>query len=255
MGEGEGKVVVEDKRTSFFQAHAKGISFVGALIVFSTFVVKEGIREHLKDIADSVNSAESIFVMRNDTNDLPIYLAYMNYRIGILDNKVDADAKKEGVSNIVSMRETIDLMLANIRRTITSRENLTRAVEVLSDDSAILNNLEQVSQEVNVLRSRSDVVDKAAIAANDSQLADPGQVQHIVDKANEVIKECTELRLGKITSLQTEVIDAAEKKRARYDKLYMRSSWASYLLYAVGWGLGLAGRLFSVEGLVGGGGG
>jgi hypothetical protein len=49
---GRGKMVADGDRSvaagretkHFFQAHAKGLSFIGALIVFSTFVVKEGIR-------------------------------------------------------------------------------------------------------------------------------------------------------------------------------------------------------------------
>src|ERR1700752_71865 len=40
------------------------LAFAGALIVFLTFVVKEGKRDELKDLTAAIDSAESIFVIR-----------------------------------------------------------------------------------------------------------------------------------------------------------------------------------------------
>src|ERR1019366_10248981 len=40
---------------------------IGAFIIFATFVVKEAIRDHVKDKLDRVNSAEVAFATRGDT--------------------------------------------------------------------------------------------------------------------------------------------------------------------------------------------
>jgi hypothetical protein len=43
----------------------------------------------------------------------------------------------------------------------------------------------------------------------------------------------------------------ARKTKAVNDVRYRASTWVSYILYALGWSLGLAGRLVGVEGMGG----
>jgi hypothetical protein len=252
MAEADINMVPASRTKHFFQVHAKVLSFVGALIVFSTFVVKEGIREHLKNLSDSISSAESIFLVRTDINELPIYLAYLNSRIGTMENLLTSATKTTAAPSLATMRETVDLMLANAQRAVTSRDNLSHTIDVLGKNEAIMSGLGQISNEVAVLASRSDVVNRAAVAMNQSPAPNPDGIQHIIGKANEVTNECTALRLERIAPLQKQTIQVAEERRTHYEKFYEQSTWLSYLLYAVGWGLGLAGRMFSVEGLVGG---
>lgn len=46
------------------------MKFVGALIVFVTFVFKEGFRERLKELEDSLEAADSMFIVRRDVRAL-----------------------------------------------------------------------------------------------------------------------------------------------------------------------------------------
>jgi hypothetical protein len=66
MGESYKLVRIQDD-PSFFKRHGKWVSFIGALIVFSTFVVKDAIRENLKNLVDSLASAENNFAIREDS--------------------------------------------------------------------------------------------------------------------------------------------------------------------------------------------
>jgi len=236
----------------FFQQHTKGLSFVGALIVFSTFVVREGIRERFKDLSDSISSAESVFETRADVNELPIYLAYLDYRIGTLDAKLNVDPKSNPSFTLATMRETVDLMVQNSKRAGTAIENLQRTIQTLGNDRSINTKLSEITNDTALWKSRSDFVQNSAIAANRAQPPQPDRITQIISKANEVNAALTNLRYDKIVPLQTELVSFAENKRAHYQKLFDLSTWASYLLYLVGWGLALAGRMFSVEVLVGG---
>jgi hypothetical protein len=51
---------------SGLKTHKRIISFIGALIVFFTFMIKEGLVEKLKDQTSSIDSAEKTFALRSD---------------------------------------------------------------------------------------------------------------------------------------------------------------------------------------------
>ena len=50
--------------------------------------------------------------------------------------------------------------------------------------------------------------------------------------------------------LEKRIVDSAQALFEREDQRYQRYTYLSYALYTLGWGLTLAGRLFSIEGLV-----
>jgi hypothetical protein len=65
----------------FLHKHNRLLTFTGALIVFVTFLVKEGKRESLRDLGDSVDAAESVFVIRHDSLSTPVQLASVEDKI------------------------------------------------------------------------------------------------------------------------------------------------------------------------------
>src|SRR5437899_2825534 len=68
---------------TFVSRHSKLLIFVGALIVFVTYLVKEGLRERLKDLVDSVDKAQSAFVAERENQQLSQRLAEI-YRVGVI---------------------------------------------------------------------------------------------------------------------------------------------------------------------------
>ena len=48
-----------DRRSRF-------LTLLGSLIIFATFVVKEGISENLRDLVSSIDTAENLYIMRDD---------------------------------------------------------------------------------------------------------------------------------------------------------------------------------------------
>jgi hypothetical protein len=55
---------------AFLRKHNRILTFVGALVVFLTFVIKEGLREHLKDLVEALGSAQNIFRIRNENAEM-----------------------------------------------------------------------------------------------------------------------------------------------------------------------------------------
>jgi hypothetical protein len=83
--------------SSRLHRHNRLLTFVGALIVFTTFVVKEGLRERLKDFVDSVGAAESTFMIRGDTNIANSLLRSLEEDIAMLS------ARRQSVRRVFSL--------------------------------------------------------------------------------------------------------------------------------------------------------
>jgi hypothetical protein len=51
-----------------------------------------------------------------------------------------------------------------------------------------------------------------------------------------------------LAQFEDEVMQHARLKLQRKQELYDIFTWVSYVLYAIGWGLGLVGKLYGVDG-------
>jgi hypothetical protein len=55
------------ERKAFYIRHDRFFTLLGSLIIFVTFVVKEGISDNLKDLVSSIQTAENMFSLRQET--------------------------------------------------------------------------------------------------------------------------------------------------------------------------------------------
>ena len=60
----------ESNFRNYVSRHSRLLIFVGVFIVFVTFLVKEGLRERLKDLVDSVDTAQSVFVAERENQQI-----------------------------------------------------------------------------------------------------------------------------------------------------------------------------------------
>jgi len=73
----------ESSFRNYVSRHSRLLIFVGALIVFVTFLVKESLRERLKDLVDSIDTAQSVFVAEQENQQMSQGLAEI-YRISVV---------------------------------------------------------------------------------------------------------------------------------------------------------------------------
>jgi len=57
---------VPNRFERFLKKHNHILTYLGALIVFSTFIVKEGLREHWQDVAEAIERVRYIYTLRSD---------------------------------------------------------------------------------------------------------------------------------------------------------------------------------------------
>src|SRR5450631_1626524 len=68
---------------SLVRDHHKSLTVLGGLVIFITFIVKETVRDHLKDLADSINKSESVIT---DAQTLHIALGLFDQLVHASDN-------------------------------------------------------------------------------------------------------------------------------------------------------------------------
>jgi len=64
MKQGQRPASMARRVVNFAKVHRRVAAVTGALIVFLTFVVKDAVREQVKDLVDSLQSAEGVFEIR-----------------------------------------------------------------------------------------------------------------------------------------------------------------------------------------------
>jgi len=72
---------IKTDNASWLKRHSRLLSLVGALVVFVTFVAKEGIREHMKEVTDSIEGAENVFLAQTGSSIDSIALANLARRM------------------------------------------------------------------------------------------------------------------------------------------------------------------------------
>jgi hypothetical protein len=236
---------------SFFRRHNTRLIFFGALVVFTTFVIKDVLREQLKDLMDSVESAHSIFVLRHDTSMLNFRLQYLQGTADALADKlvrskmVTQDGlRKDATAKIVLLDEQLDNLfvycdnVARLVEKLPEKMSMTHHLHDLVDATehralhqrAILEHLRE-GEELKTLDSKSSSVVGTTIL----------EIQNAIPQLDFAI-----MTYGEMTMRE------AERAKDVSKQTYGRWTRISYGLYALGWGLGLVGKLCSVQGLAGG---
>jgi hypothetical protein len=118
----------------FFRRHERLISFIGASIVLATFILREIVRDHLKDLADSLDQAQSVFSIRGQLDET-------NLRLRLLLSHADDQTRhipgkpEENVSSFQDLRNGIDALLEHDISDVTdlqaTQDNLVRLLRKL----------------------------------------------------------------------------------------------------------------------------
>ena len=210
----------------FFDKHGPALTFAGALIVFLTFVAKEGIAEYWKETVAAVGQAESSF----RSTGLSIELLR---RVNVIENSVERlEVATHGLNPDIRIDEERINAVAN-------EQNLAIVEELLMklhlSDSEVAANLKaaqaqsiQHSEAIRLAAERlANTSDPVALASEMMPLTMAGMVfEH---RVNEVVRSVRRI---------------AVEQRERCEHNLSIARWVSYFLYVVGWALSLAGKFF-----------
>jgi len=232
---------------TFVSRHSKLLIFVGALIVFVTYLVKEGLRERLKDLVDSVDKAQSAFVAERENQQLSQRLAEI-YRVGIISyDNMHTPAPPPGQPYPITI-STIMSHYQGAYDTEQRLENEWNAVDRLLEKMPKDQNREK---QLNVLQTQLKAVQKADEDFRNTQSPrSPSELKENLNAAVSLEHQAWDTETAIQNFALSILKDSAEIKKR--DETYFKiATWSSYLLYCLGWGLGLVGKLFGLDGLGG----
>jgi hypothetical protein len=109
--------------------YSKLVTFAGATIVFLTFVVKEGWREHIKTLVESLDNAQGLYTLRADSIATSIQLTGMTSEIEAIRAKVTGT---ELGMTLVGLNRTMLVYSYQLRYLETSAADISRLIDELT---------------------------------------------------------------------------------------------------------------------------
>lgn len=264
MGEAYRLVRIQEKQ-SFFKRHSKGATFTGALIVFLTFIVNDSILENYKSLADKVDRARDSLLIRRD----------IRANVEQITKQYSSSAQGEMSPSYIKKRDSKPLFVDD--------ESFERDHDVVELDASSVQNITDLMQKVpsdDMLKARfqtiADCVDKEAeleisvrMLATQKEFVKRGNFPKYLSDNTEQLEETVAQDRRNLAAALSEIhsrdnslsreisqvegltLEEAHKEYISYeDRTKTWTNW-KFVLYTLGWGLGLFGKLMGADGETG----
>jgi hypothetical protein len=220
----------------FLGQHRRLMTFTGALIVFVTFVLKDGLREQLKDLVSSIDSAESVFAIRNDTATTAMWLQRIQEQVDWVAEKIKLKGTSYSGDMVERMHSSLEIMNEVYESLAVSLDNISQLLEKVPGQKENEKKHREIEERLRNLREQREALLVVVTREPMSIL------WRIAPLLNETQKASDDTR-----QLARDVLAEATKKRKERENIVNATTWASYVLYTLGWGLGLVGRVYGAE--------
>jgi hypothetical protein len=228
--------------STFFKEHAKFFILAGAFVVFLTFVVKDLLRDNLKDLANALAETQLAFALRHDNLMLSDKLDQLDTRLDDLQNQ-SGPGKSVLSKKEIQIRDMIYVGQGINRMSWFELNHIESLVKKVSNHAQFEQRIRTLNQQVGTLNSTGN-----ALALSFQEGMDQHKdSQKNYDAASDWVSNCQQAK-SKATEVVDETLAAAEIELGRdeqWEKWYTRSSYA---LYTLGWALALLGKLYGAEG-------
>jgi hypothetical protein len=213
----------------FARRHDRLLSVAGAFIIFVTFLVREGYRDELKELVDSIDGARNVFLIRPDNRDIAEQVARLQESLGAkYPQYVMAPSNVLYRSFTESIMSSLDLL-----------DKVPHDVEF--------------DKELSNLSWRRDKWMTAFLRP----IAPLPEGPIVRDKAKEAADKAIDDKLWmEASSLDNDtlffgarVVDMARKAKVEKEQKYRTSKRIYFCLFAIGWGFAVIGKDVGVEGL------
>lgn len=220
---------------AFARSHNRLLTFVGALIVFFTFVIKEGLREHLKDLVDSIDSAQTFYTVRSDSQNLSAKLSDLQQHLADLEDEVSSRNNKSGDGS----QDDPAIRTGAVKSALD-------ALEVSLDNmSHLAGKLPEAPTYEKTIAALQQKIDQTYSTLEEDVSSQEGLDEFRQTPETE-IEARARLLSHQVDSAASALLQDAGKEQARREHYFEVCTWISYGLYVIGWGVGLLGRILGV---------
>jgi hypothetical protein len=191
------------------------LGIVGAGLVLLTFVVKEGLRENLKDFIDTLDSAENVHLIRGDVTDVMAQLWAIR-----MQTARDIKSHDRAMNNLIASSA------------VSSLEKLDGLIDLFSTKER-----EQYKLRTKNLIEKINAANEEVTAATDNN-ADGVLDNRLVPAAQALASAADEA-----DAVETEILQRARNMKEHKRMYYITCTYASYGTYFLGWFLGFCATL------------
>jgi hypothetical protein len=234
----------------FVRRHERWFTFVGAFIVIMTFVAKEGLGERWKQRADSINMAEYIYALEQDTTTLvnkteEIRAVVRSIRFGPTPkpfHATDFDSMQKELFNSGDLISDDEVRLGNM-------SILSSALPEHNDDHQMAAGCRK---DLDEMEKRLTSIGKQLVIREGFPQNRDGQDRYWHDLVETLRPQYSEFKVAygqltlKLNSLEQRIFADAESQRHKYDEYSDLAWWISAGLFVLGWSLGLLGKLYGM---------
>jgi hypothetical protein len=208
----------------WLKGHRHLVTFIGALIIFLTFVVKEGLREELRVRELGIERAVENFYLRLDINNVSNHVIELEQLID------ESHPAKDPTRSNYLKRFSLGAKSASLRSD-------------LHNSAVLLMNLPDQDQQT---LAPTYVALNSDITRFDEEVSRLGDAQ--AASREKGLSETYDSLFKRLSDLEARANEAAEKLVRNGKARYEIYNWISYCLYTLGWGLGLLGRFVGAHG-------
>lgn len=214
----------------------RGLAITGALIVFLTFVVKEQIRDYLKDLKDSLAAADGLYTIEQDIRTVELHTftleeqntaAQIRQKVAAAGNPATAQYPREIKITIAMMKERDALLQNDFKRG-------SRLAEKVINKAPLKDPLARMGDALSKFHEATeDKVKETESAAQDGATLGLAQLS----LGYLLIADAPVLAAG------GELLGAIKKQEEALETIYSWCGWLAFFLYVFGWRLSLYGSL------------
>jgi|SRR5579862_903055 len=240
----------------FAVRHDRLLTFVGAFIVFATFIVREAIGEHFKEAVDTWKSAQSLYANGQSMLFSATASSGVAEATEDIEERMEQLAKGLGSSKasgdeimITVLKETASAAPFELRGMTIADYQLSLLLplaEGLPNAKAKKAEIEQLREKVEAMKGPLREVSRLRAKDFDDKTK-KRQIKKVEDAFVSIFPDSVDFEKN-FPKVLRDVVEGVETKRKRAEQLYQTSKTASVVLFVFGWGLGLVGKLYGLGG-------
>jgi hypothetical protein len=236
------------KTRRFFSRHQELLIILGSLIIVATFVVKDVFRDRMKDVADSIDTAEDAYLIREATIDLHSEIDEVDANVVQVRTEVLSalssipKAKQNAYESDLVFKRYSQRLLRMENETGLEVDNLARLILKVPPTSERIAQFNDLYRQWDSLKMKG--LKEGSIDIN-AKLFNPEAVnaQNVRDYADAwLISQKMHLTAGLI-------LDDAQRVKEKQEYLIRVFTPISYALFVFGAMLTLLSQLFSPDGV------
>jgi hypothetical protein len=227
--------------------HSMLITLSGALIVFSTFVVNDILRDSERHVVDALTAGRTEYLIREQHREVISRLASIEKDL----DEVGQEKPHHLESLIAPERQTLEEISRKNSDADSELNSIFMLLDAMPDKQSYEEQLDglrgQVSDAFTAEGELEDGLDKVT-ATRDAvpRTTDEAQFTEKLEELDPKIDALEEQQFSinnRIDDFHSVAIDAAFNAKDREERKSVRYTRVSYFLYAIGWCLGILGRL------------